>query len=167
MSYRDELGQAHERIGRLEDELNEERAKNRPAGRGRRAVIAALLAALVAVGALGSAVAVLWRKPTAVLVMPVDELVRNSERFAGKRVRAQGELVPGTTQRRQTQGGPCEMSFVLERNGLRMPVRLTSCTIPDSYRESAVLLVTAEGTFAEDGSLTASAIFVTWPPTPP
>ena len=161
MTYRDEIGQAHQRIAQLEEELADEREKHAaplPKARSRRrALLVSLLAVAIAGGGAGAWL--LTREPSRpLLIAPVDALVREPARYEGKRMRAQGELVTGTTVKR---GDPCEMSFVLERAGLRMPVRLRGCLVPDGFREgSAGLSIIVEGELSHEGAFDATQVLV-------
>ncbi len=159
MTYRDDIGQAHQRIAHLEEELAGERAKHEaPRARARRGpLLVALLAVVIAGGAAGA-----WlftrEPPRPLLIAPVDALVREPARYEGKRMRTQGELVAGTTVK---SGDPCEMSFMLERAGLRMPVRLRGCVVPDGFREaSAGLSILVEGELSHDGAFDATQVLV-------
>jgi cytochrome c-type biogenesis protein CcmE len=162
VTYRDELGQAHERIEQLQRALEEERAKQTvPAlpERPRRRLWVIVVGAFVLAGV--AAFVGFRSKPAPLLVKPADELVRDGARYTGSRMRVQGELVPGTTKRRE-QDGQCELTMVIERSGLRLPVHMRHCTLPDNFRDASGILITAEGSLSGGGVFEASQVLVAW-----
>jgi cytochrome c-type biogenesis protein CcmE len=84
--------------------------------------------------------------------MKVDQVVGNGE-LQGRRLRIDGELVPGTLVKRDK---PCEYKFRMHSEGRELPVRYARCEIPDTFRDrpEGGVLVTVEGTLVkgEDGS---------------
>ena len=93
---------------------------------------------------------------------PVDELVAQRDKFVGKSVRAEGNLVHGTLLKRED---PCEYRFKMERNGTEMPVRFAKCVVPDTFRDVAGMdvQVTVEGELLADNSLEASQVLAKCP----
>lgn len=89
------------------------------------------------------------RGPTSV---PDVRVLMTSARPLG-RVRVQGDLVPGTFVRSDTQ--PCEHRFALETNGFRMPVKLAACVVSDPLEAAVADLepipVIVEGELGVDG----------------
>jgi cytochrome c-type biogenesis protein CcmE len=93
---------------------------------------------------------------------PVDQLVAQRDKFVGKSVRAEGNLVHGTLLKRED---PCEYRFKMERNGTELPVRFAKCVVPDTFRDVAGmdLQVTVEGELLADNSLEASQVLAKCP----
>jgi cytochrome c-type biogenesis protein CcmE len=93
---------------------------------------------------------------------PVDELVAQKDKFIGKSVRAEGNLVHGTLAKRED---PCEYRFRMERNGVEIPVRFAKCVVPDTFRDiqGMDVQVTVEGELRADNSLEASQVLAKCP----
>ncbi|MBX3258924.1 MAG: cytochrome c maturation protein CcmE [Labilithrix sp.] len=93
---------------------------------------------------------------------PVDELVAQKEKFVGKPVRAEGNLVHGSLVKRED---PCEYRFKIEKNGTEIPVRFAKCVVPDTFRDVAGMdvAVTVEGELRPDDSLEASQVLAKCP----
>src|SRR5262245_37722855 len=66
---------------------------------------------LVMAGAAISALVLLGMQNKGLYSKPIDELVKNKSRFAGRAVIAEGNLVHGTLEKRDQ---PCEYRFTLE-----------------------------------------------------
>ena len=102
-------------------------------------------------------------QPAAVYATPVDKLVNERAAFAGRKVRVEGELVPGTLQKRDR---PCEYRFTLHKaaaaakDDVQLPVRYAQCVIPDGFRDrpEGGVLVTVEGTLGKEGDFDASLV---------
>ncbi len=111
---------------------------------------------LVMVGALVSLFLVGF-KEAAVYATPVDQLLASKEKLAGRKVRVEGELVPGTLAKRDT---PCEYRFQIHGTQAPLPVRYAQCVIPDTFRDmpSGGVQVTVEGTLQQDGNFEASLV---------
>jgi len=92
----------------------------------------------------------------------VDELVAQKAKFLGRPVRAEGLLVHGSLEKRDM---PCEYRFLLQKNGVEMPVRYAQCVVPDTFRDVPDLDVgvTAEGELQADNSFEASNILAKCP----
>ena len=116
------------------------------------AAVAASIAGLVLAGMQGGAV---YSKP-------VDELLANKARFAGRDVRAEGNLVHGTLQKREQ---PCEYRFTITKNGAELPVRYASCVVPDTFRDVPYtdVGVTVEGQLLADNSFEAKSVLAKCP----
>ncbi len=97
-------------------------------------------------------------KDQAIYSKPVDELVRNKARFAGRQVMAEGNLVHGTILKRDQ---PCEYRFTIESKGTEMPVRFPQCVVPDTFRDvpGMDLGVTVEGELLADNSFLATKVY--------
>lgn len=93
---------------------------------------------------------------------PVDELVRAQGAFKGRAVRAEGNLVHGTLQKREQ---PCEYRFTLEKNGVQVPVRFAQCVVPDTFRDvpDMDVAVTVEGELLADNSFEATSVLAKCP----
>jgi cytochrome c-type biogenesis protein CcmE len=93
---------------------------------------------------------------------PVDELVAQKQKFIGKSVRAEGNLVHGTLEKREK---PCEYRFRIEKNGVELPVRYAKCVVPDTFRDvpGMDVGVTVEGELRPDDSLEASQVLAKCP----
>jgi cytochrome c-type biogenesis protein CcmE len=113
---------------------------------------AAALAGLVLVG----------MKDNAIYSKPVDELLDQRAKFAGRPVRAEGTLVHGSLEKRES---PCEYRFVIEKGAARMPVRYAKCIVPDTFRdvEGMDVGVTVEGQVHADGSFEATNVLAKCP----
>lgn len=93
---------------------------------------------------------------------PVDELLANPGKFAGRPVRAEGNLVHGSIEHRES---PCEWRFVIEKKGAQMPVRYPQCIVPDTFRDvpNMDVGVTVEGQVQGDGSFLATTVLAKCP----
>lgn len=93
---------------------------------------------------------------------PVDELVKNRSTYAGRAVRAEGNLVHGTLKKRDQ---PCEYRFTIEKNGVEVPVRFAQCVVPDTFRDvpDMDVAVTVEGELMPDNSFEATTVLAKCP----
>jgi cytochrome c-type biogenesis protein CcmE len=98
----------------------------------------------------------------AVYAKPVDELVSQKAKFAGRPVRAEGNLVHGTLVKRDS---PCEYRFTIEKNGTALPVRFPQCVVPDTFRDVAGMdvAVTVEGELRPDNTFEATSVLAKCP----
>ena len=96
-------------------------------------------------------------KEAAVYAITVDQLLERRGELTDRRVRIDGELVPGSLQKRDE---PCEYRFVLTSAGKRLTVSYPQCVVPDSFRDrpEGGVMVTAEGKLGKDGSFVAAVI---------
>lgn len=117
---------------------------------------------LVMAGAAISALVLLGMQDKGLYSKPVDELVKNKARFAGRAVIAEGNLVHGTLEKRDQ---PCEYRFTLEKNGTEMPVRFPQCIVPDTFKDVAGMDVgvTVEGELKADESFEATSVLAKCP----
>lgn len=122
----------------------------------------ALVVALVGVGAGVAALALGGLKDNAIYSKPVDKLLAERDKFAGRPVRADGNLVHGSLMKRDA---PCEYRFSVEKNGQAMPVRFAQCVVPDTFRDvpGMDVQVTVEGEIKSDGSFEASNVLAKCP----
>jgi cytochrome c-type biogenesis protein CcmE len=93
----------------------------------------------------------------AVYSVPVDKLLAD-QASVGKRVRIEGELVPGTLTRRDK---PCEYRFKLRGEGKDLEIRYPQCVIPDTFRDvpGGGVQVTVEGSLSPEGHFQATQVF--------
>jgi cytochrome c-type biogenesis protein CcmE len=105
----------------------------------------------LAAGAAAIAVLVLvGMQEGAIYAKPVDELMNQQAKFAGRQVRAEGNLVHGSLVKRDQ---PCEYRFTITKNGTELPVRFAQCVVPDTFRDvpGMDVGVTVEGSLASVG----------------
>lgn len=130
-------------------------APKRPPSRslGLLATLLVMVGALVALFLVGF-------KEAAVYATPVDQLLASKEKLTGRKVRVEGELVPGTLVKRDE---PCEYRFRIHSgpgSQAELPVRYAQCVIPDTFRDvpTGGVQVTVEGTLTQEGNFEASLV---------
>jgi cytochrome c-type biogenesis protein CcmE len=132
--------------------------KPAPAKPPRARSLGLLVTLLVLVGAVVSLVLVGF-KEAAIYATPVDQLLASKEKLAGRKVRVEGELVPGTLTKRDQ---PCEYRFTVHgaEKTNEMPVRYAQCVLPDTFRDvpAGGVQVTVEGTLSNDGHFDATLV---------
>jgi len=98
----------------------------------------------------------------AIYSKPVDELLAQRDKFVGRPVRAEGNLVHGSLAKRDS---PCEYRFTITKNGAELPVRFAQCVVPATFRDVPEMDVgvTVEGELALDGSFEASSVLAKCP----
>jgi cytochrome c-type biogenesis protein CcmE len=132
-----------------------------PASRSTRADVGLLVVLLVLVGAVVTFVIGPGFKNAAVYAMPVDMLVAANGKgeLVGRKVRVEGELVPGTLEKRDQ---PCEYRFNVYGKDKKeiLPVRYAQCVIPDTFRDvpQGGVQVTVEGSLSKDSGFEASLV---------
>ena len=101
-------------------------------------------------------------KDNAIYSKPVDELLAQKKKFAGRPVRADGNLVHGSLVKRDS---PCEYRFTIMKNGAELPVRYPQCVVPDTFRDvpNMDVGVTVEGELQADDSFEASSVLAKCP----
>ncbi len=101
-------------------------------------------------------------KDNAIYSKPVDELIAQKAKFAGRPVRAEGNLVHGTLAKRDT---PCEYRFTITKNGVEVPVRFPQCVVPDTFRDvpGMDVGVTVEGELRADNTFEATSVLAKCP----
>lgn len=119
-----------------------------------------LLVALLAIGGGILTLVFASGKDATIYARQVDELVRERDKLAGRAVRVEGALKPGTLVRRDS---PCEYRFTLAKSGTELPVRFAQCIVPDTFRDMPGTEVTAEGTLDPAGYFEASHIMAKCP----
>jgi cytochrome c-type biogenesis protein CcmE len=115
-----------------------------------------LLVTLLAMVGAVVALVLVGIKDAAVYAMPVDQLVSAGSKYVGRKVRIDGELVPGTLVKRDM---PCEYRFTIHGKE-ELPVRYSQCVIPDTFRDvpGGGVQVTVEGTYSADKSFEATLV---------
>ncbi len=117
-----------------------------------------LVTLLVMVGAL-VALFMVGFKDAAIYATPVDQLMAQKDKLMGRKVRVEGELVPGSLEKRDK---PCEYRFVLhgKENKETLPVRYPQCIVPDTFRDvpGGGVQVTIEGTLKSANDFEATLV---------
>lgn len=128
----------------------------------RRGVSPALGIGLVVAASAIAGLVLVMMKDNSIYSKPVDELVRDQKRFAGRTVRAEGNLVHGSLMRRDQ---PCEYRFTIEKNGVEVPVRFAQCVVPDTFRDvpGMDVGVTVEGSLLADKTFEATSVLAKCP----
>ena len=121
-----------------------------------------LVIPLVAAAAGIVALVLTGMKDNAIYSKPVDELVAQKSRFAGRQVRAEGNLVHGTLTKRES---PCEYRFTITKNAVEVPVRFSQCIVPDTFRDvpGMDVGVTVEGELQADNTFVATSVLAKCP----
>ncbi|NUP11303.1 MAG: cytochrome c maturation protein CcmE [Polyangiaceae bacterium] len=117
------------------------------------------MALLVALLAMAGGVVVLFLvgfKEASIYALPTHEVVAQAAKLEGRRLRVEGELVPGTLVKRDS---PCEYRFRMQSEGVELPVRFAACVIPDTFRDrpEGGVQVTVEGQLTEGGQTLEAA----------
>lgn len=106
----------------------------------------------VVVALLGGAVAFLLFGSSAsdafVYSKLVNEVMAQPGAFAGRELRVEGELKPGSIQFRPE---PCEYRFVIQKSGKELPVQFSQCVVPDTFRDGMGISVVVQGKLAAAG----------------
>ena len=89
--------------------------------------------------------------------MKVDDLTSAGDKYLGKKVRVEGELVPGTLVKRDK---PCEYRFTIHGPSSKLDVRYPQCIVPDTFRDvpQGGVEVTVEGKLASAGDFEATQV---------
>ncbi len=121
-----------------------------------------ILLPIVMIGAGVAGLFLTGMKDNAIYSKPVDELLAQKAKFAGRAVRADGNLVHGTMEKRDS---PCEYRFTLMKNGVELPVRYAQCVVPDTFRDvpGMDVGVTVEGSLQADNTFTATSVLAKCP----
>lgn len=104
-----------------------------------------LLGGLVVVGAGLVGLVLFGFKEASVYSLPVDKALSQGASLVGRKLRLEGELVPGSLVKRDS---PCEYRFTIHTGDATLPVRYAQCVIPDTFRDmpGGGVQVTVEGT---------------------
>jgi cytochrome c-type biogenesis protein CcmE len=127
-----------------------------------RWVRAAIAVALTMGAAAIAALVLTGMHDKALYSKPVDELLAHKAKFAGRPVRAEGNLVHGTLVKRDQ---PCEYRFTIEKNGSELPVRFAQCVVPDTFRDVPEMDVgvTVEGQLQANDTFEATSVLAKCP----
>ena len=130
-----------------------------PASRSPRN-LALLVTLLVMVGAV-VALFLVGFKEAAVYATAVDTLAKSKSEYVGRKVRVEGELVPGTLVKRDQ---PCEYRFTVhgKDSEAKLPIRYAQCVIPDTFRDVPGGGVQVTSFNAPAYALTGSTFAITW-----
>lgn len=117
---------------------------------------------LVMVGAAIVGLVLSGMEDNGIYSKPVDQLVKEKAKFAGRPVRAEGTLVHGTLVKRDS---PCEYRFTIESQGTEVPVSFKQCVVPDTFRDvpDMPVSVTVEGELRADSSFEATKVVAKCP----
>ena len=85
----------------------------------------------------------------------VHEVMAQPNTFEGRPLRVEGELREGSIQFRES---PCEWRFVLQKEGMTMPVRFPQCVVPDTFRDGMGIQVTVQGELDSEGTFLANQV---------
>lgn len=121
------------------------------------------VAVALTMGAAAIAVLVLTgMQSNAIYSKPVDQLLADKAKFVGRPVRAEGNLVHGSLEKRDQ---PCEYRFTIAKNGAELPVRFAQCVVPDTFRDVAGVDVgvTVEGELKADDRFEATSVLAKCP----
>jgi cytochrome c-type biogenesis protein CcmE len=116
-----------------------------------------LLATLLVMAGALVALFVVGFKEAAIYATPVDQLLASRAQLTGKKVRVEGELVPGTLEKRDQ---PCEYRFRVHGPKSEMLVRYPQCVVPDTFRDvpGGGVQVTVEGALGTSGDFEATLV---------
>ena len=78
----------------------------------------------------------------------VNEVMTAPATFAGRELRVEGLLKPGTHKFRED---PCEHRFTIEKEGKELPVAFPQCVVPDTFRDGMGISVVVQGKLTEQG----------------
>ena len=126
---------------------------------GRSEGLSPLIKVAVVFVMLGGAMALLWFSTSAedafVYSKLVHEVKRDPAAFAGRELRVEGDLLPGSIL---FQEQPCEWRFVLLGEDQKMPVRFPQCIVPDTFKDGMGLKVTVQGKLTQEGYFLANQV---------
>lgn len=86
----------------------------------------------------------------------VNELMVEPDEWVGREVRVEGQLRQGSVA--FVDEPTCEHTFVLEKEGLAMPVRFPRCSVPDTFRDDMPMDVVVQGTLQSNGTFLADQV---------
>lgn len=101
-------------------------------------------------------------KDQAIYSKGVDQLIAEKAKFLKRQVLADGNLVHGTLEKRES---PCEYRFTIAKGGVEMPVSFKNCVVPDTFRDVAGMDVgvTVEGEILADNTFNATKVLAKCP----
>ncbi|UQA60821.1 cytochrome c maturation protein CcmE [Polyangium aurulentum] len=119
-----------------------------------------LLAVLLVMGGALVALFMVGFKEAAIYATPVEDLLSQQDKLLGRKVRVEGELVPGTLAKRDK---PCEYRFTIHGKTSaekQLSVSYPQCVIPDTFRDvpGGGVQVTIEGALKSAGNFEATLV---------
>ncbi len=137
-------------------------ARGANASTGKRWVGPAVASGLAMVAAAIAGLVLTGMQDNAIYSKPVDQLLAQKAKFAGRPVRAEGNLIHGSLMKREQ---PCEYRFSIAKNGVELPVRFAQCVVPDTFRDVPDLDVgvTVEGELQSDDTFEATSVLAKCP----
>jgi cytochrome c-type biogenesis protein CcmE len=119
--------------------------------KGSPALVVALLAMVGAVVAF----VLVGFNDASIYAMPANEAVAQGSKLDGRKLRVDGELVPGSLK----DNSSCDWTFVIKASDTTMPVHYKKCELPDTFRDrpEGGVMVTVEGEL-KDGTFQASQV---------
>lgn len=85
----------------------------------------------------------------------VHEVMDTPAQFHDRELRVEGDLKQGTILFRED---PCEWRFVIHKHNRELPVRFPQCIVPDTFKDTAGLVVTVQGKLQDDGTFLANQL---------
>jgi len=127
---------------------------------GRKNASLGLLAVLLVMGGALVALFMVGFKEAAIYATPVEDLLSQQDKLLGRKVRVEGELVPGTLAKRDK---PCEYRFTIHGKtsaDKQLNVSYPQCVIPDTFRDvpGGGVQVTIEGALKSAGNFEATLV---------
>ncbi len=94
-------------------------------------------------------------KDASIYAMPVNEVVSQGAKLDGRKLRVDGELVPGTLKPETS----CDWRFAIKAEDAILKVQYKKCELPDTFRDrpEGGVMVTVEGEL-KDGAFQASTV---------
>lgn len=78
----------------------------------------------------------------------VNEVMVKPSEFAGRELRVEGDLKPGSIKFREE---PCEYRFTVQKAGHELPVEFAQCVVPDTFRDGMGISVVVQGKLGPKG----------------
>jgi len=115
-----------------------------------------LIVLFVMVGGIASLMLVGFND-AAVYAVDVQKVRQAGAELVGRKLRVEGELVPGTLEQRDD---PCEFRFVMHVEDAQLAIRYPKCVIPDTFRDrpEGGVMVTVEGTLTSEEQFDATLV---------
>lgn len=115
----------------------------------------ALVIGLVAMAVAVVAFVLVGFNDAAIYAMPANEAVAQAPKLEGRKLRVDGELVPGTLK----DNSSCDWMFMIKSADTTLPVQYKKCELPDTFRDrpEGGVMVTVEGEL-KDGTFQASLV---------
>jgi len=129
---------------------------NRQAKPRRKSNWGLLVVLFVMVGGVASLM-LLGFNEAAVYAVDVQKVREGGAEMVGRKLRVEGELVPGTLVKRND---PCEYRFVMHVDDAQLSIRYPKCVIPDTFRDrpEGGVMVNVEGTLTNEEQFDATLV---------